>query len=75
MASKIKGNPQAAGQPCRVLGYFGPDGNFVPTKDGAGLVGRLDVVGNLVFATIRKISQSADLSGTPSTSHSLHSDI
>ena len=38
-----------------------------PTKDGAGLVGRMDVVGNQVFLKIRRTLQSADLSDTETT--------
>ena len=73
MASK--GKDRAEGQPCRILGHFAPDGDFVPTKDGAGLVGRMDVVGNQVFVTIRRTVRSCGLSDTETTCRTLDSDI
>jgi hypothetical protein len=30
-----KGKDRANGQPCRILGHFAPNKDFVPTKDGA----------------------------------------
>ena len=74
MASS-KGKDRADGQPCRILGHFAQDGDFVPTKDGAGLVGRMDVVGNQVFVTIRRTSQSCDPSDIETTCHTLDSGI